>query len=817
MARVLLPYIIDRGASYGQDQTEYLQDSSASKRGKVVVEFSSPNLGQEFNGDHLRSTIIGTFIASVYENMGWEVSRVNFLGDWGNNIGLLAVGWAKFHSEDLFNEDPLRHLLDVYAKIQVLFRSERELVKDTANNGDIPNPSEPISEDREAFFRRMEDGDPEALALWNRLRESFVPTYIGLYARLGIKFDEYSGESRVSPVTTAEIETVLKEKGIEKEEDGAWIADFENNGYKGLASQKLRYQNGTTTYLLRDIATALERHWQHSFDKMIYVVTGKQDLHFRQVIAALELMGHAELASKLQHINFGMVHGLAPGTDGSGLLLGDILNQCQKAVHTFLEMGEGEGDFYGIHGREPSVVADPLAAIAITTQTLLVRRGANLTVDLGGMATLNPYNGLLLQYWLSKISMKLEGVVISREALDQMDYSIFAEDGFTAFAEVLRLLIQFPGTVKTAFRTLEASHILTLLFRITDWLSEAWKADTDNQGHEAEEDVVDHAGPSSGPTVETLDYVKPAPKDSGEILAGPSSVKDQIGTEGSVEDEHRGGKREEDVNNQPEKPVEVLDLEIPKEPGVQAESAEPPQGEGLGPGLSVDEISLPQKGASPSQTDRADEISESAIETTAGEIGGQDVRGQDELSQEAPSKDEGAQVLGMQTRERKDSGILLGEDEIRKELSETEPSKQTLAAKEVDTLQENASQGEKQGLDSELPPQSKEEGQVQENLEPASTPNIAEAEEGLNKDTNVSCEPEIAGNVVQEDAEEGLSQEQDFQREKGKGKERADQAGGDETAPDIPPETLVKLAFYQCVRQVLENGMRMVGLVPLGS
>jgi arginyl-tRNA synthetase len=136
-----------------------------------VVEFSSPNPGQEFSGDHLRSTITGAFIAAIHESMGWEAFRINFLGDWGKHIGLLAVGWVKFHSDDRFNKDPLRHLLNIYTRAKELFKSEQEAVKEAPKTNSIQTPPDPINQDRDAFFKQMEDGKLDALALWDKLRE----------------------------------------------------------------------------------------------------------------------------------------------------------------------------------------------------------------------------------------------------------------------------------------------------------------------------------------------------------------------------------------------------------------------------------------------------------------------------------------------------------------------------------------------------------------------------------------------------------------------------------------------------------------------
>ncbi|KAI9761633.1 MAG: hypothetical protein M4579_000867, partial [Chaenotheca gracillima] len=118
LSHLLIPYVLDRGASKGQDLSIGLRDaeSSESARKKVLVEFSSPNIAKKFHAGHLRSTIIGAFIANLFKNFGWEVTSMNYLGDWGKQFGLLAVGWQKFGSEELFERDPLGHLLDVYVE-----------------------------------------------------------------------------------------------------------------------------------------------------------------------------------------------------------------------------------------------------------------------------------------------------------------------------------------------------------------------------------------------------------------------------------------------------------------------------------------------------------------------------------------------------------------------------------------------------------------------------------------------------------------------------------------------------------------------------
>ena len=401
--------------------------------------------------------------------MGWNVVRINFLGDWGKHIGLLAVGWSRFGSEELFEADPLRHLLDVYTKIDELFKPEQDAAKKLRAEGEDNSviESQGIFAERDAFFKKMEDGDPDALALWKRFRDVCIAKYADLYARLNISFDNYLGESDVSQETVAEVESILKERGVYEDRDEAWIIDFKKHGQKGLGTCIARYRNGTTTYLLRDIAAVLERSRKHSFDKMIYVVSAKQNLHFQQLFRALELMGYSDLTNRLQHVSFGKVQCSSP-KPGSGLLLSDILDQHQTAIHEFLEANQD--NIKEFQARD-SKVSDALGATALMAQDLSIKRLSNFTFDINKMVTTDGSTGLSLQCWFAKLCSKLSGAAVNRDELESADYSMFEEE---AYADVLRLLVQFPDIVKSSFSDLESSIILSYLFCITDLLPEVW-------------------------------------------------------------------------------------------------------------------------------------------------------------------------------------------------------------------------------------------------------------------------------------------------------------------------------------------------------
>lgn len=809
LSNLLVPYIIDRGVYYGTAKVERLEESNPSSRRveKLVVEFSSPNLGQEFSFDHLRSTTIGKFIASIFESMGWDVVKINFLGDWGKHIGLLAVGWAKFYSDKLYAEDPLRHLIDLHTKAEDLLKSEHGAVEEGATTDPVQGQLKPIDTQRDEFFRSMENGEPDAMALWNKLRDPCICQYAELYARLGIEFEEYSGESKFTSETASEVDRLLNDEILKREEDGAWIIQFETYGYKSLGSPKLRYPDGTTTYLFRDIAAVLERDKQYSFDRMIYVVSGKQDLHFNQLIGALTLMGHADLASKLQHISFGKVQGLVPETGGRGILLDHILDRCQQEFSAFLEKQHDGLDVST--GSDVWKMADSLACIGLMTQQGLIRRGAIYNFDLDDMASLSPYNGLVLQFWLSKIRFqKLKDITIPQEALVQADYSFFDHADHEAFADVLRLLVQFPGVVKQSFRTLESSHILMLLFRVTDLLPDVWAADSDNQQQRKQDgkEEAGNSGPSNTNGVEAADHTEPidlnqvldhddnepirsggfpdaqrSERDSQLATGLAGTAQEKVAAEDGLTFEESHREEDEGSPTQITAPAKKESLEDSSE-AVLANKG----GHTLGEDKGVLEFLVQDPFASTEEDSSASIIEQSGAfgEATRSFEGRDGIPGKEEqpLAEALNDGDSNPQTPtseGPETKHSRDSGIFLGGAEVVDKAPIIAGAAYDACVSESDKLEPRVMMNEE-----------KETG----------------------KDTESLVEDRTLGEKAESAPGEDFSTSGPENREKGKGKELPNPVVAQ---PHMSPERLVKLAFYECVRQVLENGMRMVGMVPL--
>ncbi|KAH7156416.1 hypothetical protein EDB81DRAFT_646578 [Dactylonectria macrodidyma] len=463
LSRLLLPYVHDRGSSYGYDASVGLVDADKAEgpRKKVIVEFSSPNMASEFQVSHLRSALIGAYVANIHAGMGWDVVKMNYLGDWGKQIGLLAAGWQRFGSEEEFQKAPLQHLLQVNHKIEELFKPEQEECKTAKAEGKDATEIESrgLYAERDVFFKKMEDKDPEAIALWQRFRDATVEDYKTSYARLGIQFDEYSGESQVSAESIQEIEAALKEKGVYEEHEGAWRIDFANHDAKGLSTAVVRYRNGTTSYLLRDLAAVLDRYKAHSFDKMIYVVAMEQEMHFHRVTKTLELIGRKDLAEKIQHVPFAKITGLLDQFKHAQLL-SDYIDGCRSVMQA--GMPEDAEDPVFVTKTDQSLESVGLSGLFI--QDLNHKRTTSYACDAKIMTAFEGETGAAIQNCYARLLTTLDG---KTDDIDygSLDYSqLETED----YSEVLRIMAQFPDTTYASFKTLEPTAVIIYLGRLVD-------------------------------------------------------------------------------------------------------------------------------------------------------------------------------------------------------------------------------------------------------------------------------------------------------------------------------------------------------------
>ncbi|XP_061097726.1 probable arginine--tRNA ligase, mitochondrial isoform X2 [Conger conger] len=282
---------------------------SSLQRRKTLVEFSSPNIAKKFHAGHLRSTIIGNFIANLKETLGHEVIRMNYLGDWGMQFGLLGAGFQNFGSEEKLKVNPLQHLFDVYVRVNKEAESDQNIWL-TARE----------------FFRSLEQGEEQALSLWQRFRDITIEEYQQVYERLGVHFDEYSGES-FHRSQTKEVLQQLKDQGLlQTTEKGTGVVDLSSAKDMSYYSTVVR-SDGTSLYITRDLAAAIDRKEKYAFDEMIYVTDKGQSGHFQQIFQILQAMGY-EWAQSCLHVPFGRVQGMKTRL-GEVVFLEDVLDESR--------------------------------------------------------------------------------------------------------------------------------------------------------------------------------------------------------------------------------------------------------------------------------------------------------------------------------------------------------------------------------------------------------------------------------------------------------------------------------------------------------
>ncbi|KAK4166816.1 arginine--tRNA ligase, cytoplasmic [Cladorrhinum sp. PSN259] len=474
LTTALLPLIRSQGPDFGRNKYHGLKDPRDPSKGKkkMIVEFSSPNIAKPFHAGHLRSTIIGGFLANLYDIAGWDVTRINYLGDWGKQYGLLALGFEKYGDEEALQKDPINHLFQLYVRINTEMSAEKEDFEKRKAAGEDISELEANSLDEQArrYFRKMTDRDPDALAMWKRFRDLSIIRYKQTYARLNIHFDEYSGESQVSEVEMEKVGREMEEKGIAKEDKGAMIVDFQEliPGKEGKRLEKpiVKKRDGTALYLTRDISELLNRHKKYNFDHMIYVVASAQDLHLKQLFKIIELLGHKEIADKCQHINFGLVLGMST-RKGTVKFLDDILRDVADKMHETMRKNETKYN----QVENPEATADVLGISSVMIQDMTGKRINNYTFNMDQMTSFEGDTGPYLQYAHARIASIKRKADIPAEEIDTADLSLLTE---SHAINIVRLLVQWPDVIGNTLRTLEPVTVLAYLFKMTHALSSSY-------------------------------------------------------------------------------------------------------------------------------------------------------------------------------------------------------------------------------------------------------------------------------------------------------------------------------------------------------
>ncbi len=285
---------------------------------KVCMDYSSPNIAKNFHVGHLRTTVIGNSLYKIYDKLGYNVVRINHLGDWGTQFGKLIVAYKKWSSKEAVEKNGIQELLDIYVK----FNNEKE-----------EHPE--LMDEARSWFVAMEHGDKEALSIWEWFKDISIVEFERVYDMLGISFDSYTGESFYREKVPALVE-LLKEKNLLIESQGANVIDLSEYD---MAPCMITKKDGSSIYHSRDISAVLYRKEKYDFDKCLYVTGLEQSLHFKQVFKAIELMG-LDYYKDLVHVPYGLVsldgEKLSTRT-GNIIYAEDILKEAVKRAHELIE------------------------------------------------------------------------------------------------------------------------------------------------------------------------------------------------------------------------------------------------------------------------------------------------------------------------------------------------------------------------------------------------------------------------------------------------------------------------------------------------
>ena len=295
--------------------------SKIGKGKNIVIDYSAPNIAKPFHIGHLRSTVIGGALYKIYKHLGYNVTGINHLGDYGTQFGKLIEGYKLWGNEYNIEENPIDELTKIYIRINQACKEDEKVLESCRNN-----------------FKKLEDGDKYCVEIWQKFRELSLKEFQKVYDLLGSKFDSWNGEAFYSD-KMAEIIDILEKSGKLVESEGARIVDLEDKGINTPCI--IEKSNGSSTYATRDLAAIMYRARTYDFDKALYVTSYEQVLHFKQVFEVAKLLGLDEkYTNGLEHVAFGMVllpTGKMSTREGTSVKLSELLNESISRAKAIIE------------------------------------------------------------------------------------------------------------------------------------------------------------------------------------------------------------------------------------------------------------------------------------------------------------------------------------------------------------------------------------------------------------------------------------------------------------------------------------------------
>ncbi|MEH6892259.1 arginine--tRNA ligase [Bacillus sp. JJ864] len=392
----------------------------------VVIDYSSPNIAKPFSMGHLRSTMIGNALKHICEKCGYEVVGINYVGDWGTQFGKLITAYKKWGDEELVREDPIRELFKLYVRFHEEVKEYPEL-----------------EEEGRAWFKKLEDGNEEAVYLWNWFRHESLKEFSRIYELLGVEFSNFQGEAFYNDKMDDFVK-LLEEKCLLEESDGAQVVNLEEEGMPPCLIKK---SDGATLYATRDLTAALYRQNTYSFDKALYVVGDEQSLHFSQFFTVLKKLGF-QWVEGMSHVPFGLIlkDGKKMSTrKGKVVLLEEVLEEAITLAKQNIE--EKNPNL-----KNKDKVAKQVGVGAVIFHDLKNERMHNIEFSLENMLKFEGETGPYVQYTHARTCslLKKSDIDIEKQELQLTDDISWS---------VIKLLHRFPQVIETAFAKYEPSHI----------------------------------------------------------------------------------------------------------------------------------------------------------------------------------------------------------------------------------------------------------------------------------------------------------------------------------------------------------------------
>ncbi|EGP5220881.1 arginine--tRNA ligase [Enterococcus faecium] len=408
-------------------EKEHYGDSNIGNQGTVPIDMSSPNIAKPISMGHLRSTVIGNSIGFIMEKIGYQSIRINHLGDWGTQFGKLIVAYKKWGTEEAVKAEPINELLRLYVQFHEVAETEPEL-----------------NEEARAWFKRLEEGDEEAIQLWQWFRDESMKEFNKIYDLLEVRFDSLNGEAFYNDKMD-EIVKLLEEKHLLNEDKGAEIVDL--SAYD-LNPALIKKSDGATLYITRDLAAALYRKRTYDFKQSLYVVGNEQSYHFKQLKAVLKEMGF-DWSDDMRHIPFGLITqgGKKLSTrKGKIVLLEEVLNEAIQSAKE--QISEKNPDL-----ENKDAVAKQVGVGAVIFHDLKNDRLNTFDFNLEEVVRFEGETGPYVQYTHARAVSLLEkaGFVPSETA----DYALNDDTSW----EVVKLVQKYPETVLSAGEKYEPSVI----------------------------------------------------------------------------------------------------------------------------------------------------------------------------------------------------------------------------------------------------------------------------------------------------------------------------------------------------------------------